>query len=153
MVNVFILLAILAGQNEPEVKVSIRTIPANPVADRKALFTVEAVVTDAQGKPIADVSVRFGAHGYAQAPDGTIVGRYSDMKLNVDYQTLLPAGGLLDGKVITNTLEAKTNDKGVAQVRYKPPPWAEYMAAVPTRVTAEYKKVASLDIQFRKPQQ
>jgi len=151
MTSLLFLLGVMVGQPGPDVKVSIRIVPAKPAADGKTIFAVEATVTDANGKPIANARVRFGAEGYAQAPDGTIVGSYGDMKRDVDYLVLMPAGGLLDGRSVTNTLVATTDKNGIARVQYKPPPWRDYMARIPTRVTASYQKVDSTNIQFTKP--
>jgi len=151
MTSLLFLLGVMVGQPGPDVKVSIRIVPAKPAADGKTIFAVEATVTGANGKPIANAPVRFGAEGYAQASDGTIVGSYGDMKRDVDYQVLMPAGGLWDGRSVTNTLDATTDKNGIARVQYKPPPWRDYMARIPTRVTASYQKVDSTNIQFTKP--
>ena len=151
MTSLLFLLGVMVGQPGPDVKVSIRIVPAKPAADGKTIFAVEATVTDANGKPIANARVRFGAEGYAQAPDGTIIGSYGDMIRDVDYLVLVPEGGLLDGRSVTNTLVATTDKNGIARVQYKPPPWRDYMARIPTRVTASYQKVDSTNIQFTKP--
>jgi hypothetical protein len=63
----------------------------------------------------------------------------------------MPAGGLWDGRSVTNTLDATTDKNGIASVQYKPPPWRDYMARTPTRVTASYQKVDTTNIQFTKP--
>ena len=155
MTSLLFLLGVMVGQPGPDVKVSIRIVPAKPAADGKTIFAVEATVTDANGKPIANAPVRFGAEGYSQAPDGTIVGSYRDMKRDVDYQVLMPVvglwGGLWNGRSVTNNLVATTDKNGIARVQYKPPPWRDYMARIPTRVTASYQKVDSTNIQFTKP--
>ena len=114
MTSLLFLLGVMVGQPGPDVKVSIRIVPAKPAADGKTIFAVEATVTGANGKPIANAPVRFGAEGYAQASDGTIVGSYGDMKRDVDYQVLMPAGGLWDGRSVTNTLDATTDKNGIA---------------------------------------
>src|SRR5262245_34444100 len=130
MMSLLVLLSFMGGQPGPEAKVSIRIVPAKPVADGKTMFDVEATVVDAQGKPIANAPVRFDADGYAQAPDGTIVGSLRDMKRCVDYLALMPVltpaggvGGLWNGRRVTTTLEVRTNKNGIARAPYKPPPW------------------------------
>src|SRR5262249_32182265 len=106
----------------------------------------------------ADVPVRFSAHGYGQDPDGKIVGRYGDMKRDVDYR-ILPSGGFTSGVPntgISDTTEARTDKYGVARARFRPPKWADFMGSIATRTRAEpgpktkFRGVWT-DFQFVKP--
>jgi hypothetical protein len=159
MTMMFTLLCLILGQSDSEVKISLRVDPAKPIADGATPFALLATVTDGKGRPVTGATVRFQAHGYLEAPDGTIIGTHNDMKRGVDYRVIL-AGGLLSGdpkRPITNSVDVKTDEKGIARVLYKPGQWTNFMEKVATRVTAWHRvdgtgqRSVATDISFTKP--
>jgi len=159
MTALLTLLSLYFAQPDAEPKVSLRLDPAKPIADAKIPFVVLATVKDGQGRPVAGATVRFTAHGYMKAPDGTIIGCQDAMKRGIDYKVIV-GGGMLstDQKAVpSNLVDATTDQDGVARVNYRPWNWAGFMERVPTRVTASYivagtiQTGGALDISFTKP--
>ncbi len=120
-----------------DVLVAVSVSPARPVADGTSLVLVTATLRTKTGKAVAGANVRFVLQGYSYR-NGTVYGGNDELQVGAPYEGVASGGYVMPDGLLSNLIDALSDQGGTAVVRYRVPAWNYFMGSKPVALGAWY---------------